>query len=108
MTADKSYGKNILKDGLRAEMYEYFDALFGGKKVLGVLIRGTDYYTTGQVGERIMADVEDMIPVIDEWLKEDNYDLIFLASEDADVCEKMSKKYGGKFKRLYKFCIAAK
>ncbi|MBQ9518572.1 MAG: hypothetical protein IJR59_01600, partial [Firmicutes bacterium] len=84
MTADKSYGKNILKDSLRAEMDEYFDALFGGKKVLGVLIRGTDYHTTGQIGDRIMAGVEDMLPVIDQWLAEDKYDLIFLASEDAD------------------------
>ena len=100
MTADKSYGKNILKDSLRAEMDEYFDALFGGKKVLGVLIRGTDYHTTGQIGDRIMAGVEDMLPVIDQWLAEDKYDLIFLASEDADICEKMSKKYGSRLRML--------
>ena len=100
MTADKSYGKNILKDSLRAEMDEYFNALFGGKKVLGVLIRGTDYYTTGQVGDRIQAGVEDMLPIIDEWLAEDKYDNIFLASEDADICEKMFEKYGGRLRML--------
>ncbi|MBR1737626.1 MAG: hypothetical protein IJ736_11535 [Firmicutes bacterium] len=100
MTADKSYGKDILKKNLREEMDEYFGALFGGKKVLGLLIRGTDYHTTAQMGERIMAGVEDMIPMIDRWLEEDKYDNIFLASEDADICEKMVEKYGGRLRML--------
>ena len=100
MTADKSYGKDILKESLRSEMDEYFEALFDGKKVLGLLIRGTDYYTTGQMGDRIMAGVSDMIPMIDQWLEADNYDNIFLASEDADICEKMFEKYGGRLRML--------
>lgn len=100
MTADKSYGSSVLKDSLKAEMDEYFDALFGGKKVLGVLMRGTDYHTTGQMGERIQAGAEDMFPMIDSWLEEDKYDFIFLASEDADICEKMFEKYGGKLRML--------
>ena len=98
--ADKSFGSDVIKDELRNEMDEYFEAVFNGKKVLGLLIRGTDYYTTGQVGERIMAGVDDMKPLIDKWLEEENYDYIFLASEDADVCEKMTEIYGKKVRIL--------
>ena len=100
MRADKSYGADVLKPELRMQMDEYFDALFKNKKGLGVLIRGTDYHTTGQIGDRIMASVDDMIPEIDKWLSEENYDYIFLASEDADVCEKMFNEYGGKLRML--------
>ncbi len=98
--ADKSYGADVMKPALREQMDEYFDALFKGKKVLGLLIRGTDYYTTGQVGERIMASADDMIPEINKWLEEEKYDNIFLASEDADVCEKMFAEYGSKLRML--------
>ena len=98
--ADKGYGTEVLKPELRMQMDEYFDALFKDKKVLGVLIRGTDYHTTGQVGERIMAGVDDMLPLINKWLEEEKYDNIFLASEDADVCERMFSEYGSKMRML--------
>ena len=98
--ADKSFDSSVINENLKSQMDEYFEAVFQGKKVLGLLIRGTDYFTTGQIGERIMASVDDMIPEIDRWIKEDEYDYIFLASEDADICEKMKDKYGDKLRML--------
>ena len=98
--ADKSFDSGVINQGLKAQMDEYFDAVFKGKSVLGLLIRGTDYLTTGQIGERIMATVDDMIPMIDEWMAADGYEYVFLASEDADICEKMVAKYGDKLRML--------
>ncbi|MBQ8942273.1 MAG: hypothetical protein IJ062_10605 [Firmicutes bacterium] len=98
--ADKNFSVDVIKPAFKAEMDEYYDAVFGGKKVLGLLIRGTDYLTTNQRGERIMAGVANMVPEINKWLEEDGYDLIFLASEDADICEQMIKEYGPKLRLL--------
>ncbi|MBQ6554721.1 MAG: hypothetical protein IJL89_05770 [Firmicutes bacterium] len=92
--------KNILNENFRLEMDEYFDAVFGGKKVLGVLIRGSDYITAGLSGVRKQATADEMIPEIDRWLEEDNYDLIFLATEDSDILNRMYSKYGSKLKAI--------
>ena len=81
-------------------MDEYFDAVFGGKKVLGVLIRGSDYITSGLSGVRKQATAEEMIPEIDRWLEEENYDLVFLATEDSDILNQMYEKYGNKLKAI--------
>ncbi|MBQ7265428.1 MAG: hypothetical protein IJS61_04955 [Firmicutes bacterium] len=92
--------KNVLNDSFRHEMDEYFDAVFEGKKVLGVLIRGSDYITAGLSGARKQATVEEMIPKIDSWLEEEKYDLIFLATEDSDILKQMYSRYGNKLKAV--------
>ena len=92
--------KNILSENFRREMDEYFDAVFGGNKVLGVLIRGSDYITAGLAGTRKQATADEMIPEIDRWLDEEKYDLIFLATEDSDILNRMYEKYGKKLKAI--------
>ena len=92
--------KSILNENLRSEMDEYFDAVFGGKKVLGVLIRGSDYITSGLAGARKQATADEMIPEIDHWIDEEKYDLIFLATEDSDILNQMYEKYGNKLKAI--------
>ncbi len=92
--------KEILNENFRGEIDEYFNAVFGGKKVLGVLIRGSDYITSGLMGVRKQATVEEMMPMIDSWLDEDKYDLIFLATEDSDILNEMHAKYGSKLKAI--------
>ena len=37
-----------------------------------------------------------MVPTIYQWLEEDGYDCIFLATEDKDVLAKMRAEFGGK------------
>jgi len=85
---------SILSDVFRSELEEYAETVLGGHKVLGILIRGTDYIASGMTGARQMATVEDMLPTIQEWIREDGYDRIFLATEDQDVLEKMKKEFG--------------
>ena len=86
--------KNILTDNFRAEMEEYAAAVLGRHKVLGVLIRGTDYIISKMGGTRQQATVDDMLPLIREWLDADGYDLIFLATEDQDILNRMKKEFG--------------
>ncbi len=86
--------ENILTENFRAEMEEYAQAVLGSHKVLGVLIRGTDYIVSKMGGVRQQATVDDMLPLIREWIDADGYDLIFLATEDQDILDRMQKKFG--------------
>ena len=79
-------------------MDEYAEAVLGGHKVLGVLIRGTDYIVAKMSGTRQQATVDDMLPMIREWLDTDGYDWIFLATEDQDILERMKKEFGKKIR----------
>ena len=89
-----SVDKSILTDEFRAEMDEYYDALFGARKVLGVMIRGTDYVTAGMTGDRIMATPQQMAPLIHEWVNGYGFERVFLATEDEDALEYMRGEFG--------------
>lgn len=86
--------ENILTEQFRAEMEEYAEIILGSHRVLGVLIRGTDYIVSKMSGVRQQATVDDMLPMIREWIDADGYDLIFLATEDQDVLDRMKKEFG--------------
>lgn len=90
-----SYDLNILSDKFRADMEEYAEAVFRGRKILGVLVRGTDYVTSKQGPESVHARVKDMVPLIREWIEQDGYEKIFLATEDSDVLDKMREEFPG-------------
>ncbi len=85
---------SILSTSFRNEMDEYYEALFEGRKVLGILIRGTDYISSGLSGDRLMATVPQMLPTIRQWMEEDHYDCIFLATEDQDILNQMKAEFG--------------
>ena len=87
---------SILSDEFRKEMEEYANAVLEGHSTLGVLIRGTDYIVSNMSGSRKMATVDDMLPLIHEWINEDGYDRIFLATEDQDILDRMKEEFGTK------------
>ena len=91
---------DIFQPEFRKQLDEYADAVLGGKKALGVLIRGTDYIASKMMGAMQQATVEQMIPTIDQWIADDGYDIIFLATEDRDVYEKMHQHYGKKLRAI--------
>ncbi len=86
--------ENIFMDNFRAEMEEYSENILGRHRVLGVLIRGTDYIVSKMSGIRQQATVDDMLPMIREWIDDDGYDLIFLATEDQDILDRMKQEFG--------------
>ena len=71
------------------QMQEYADEVIGKKKILGVLLRGTDVVLANYVGAFRPASIEDCIRIINERLTQYNYDKIFLATEDAYYLECM-------------------
>ncbi len=89
-----SVDESILTPKFRADMDEYYDGLFGDEKVLGVMIRGTDYITSGMTGDRMMASAQQMSPLIGEWVEKYGFERIFLATEDEDALEYMRSKFG--------------
>lgn len=86
--------ESVLTAGFKAEMDEYYDALFGDEKVLGVMIRGTDYVTAGMTGDRVMASAQQMAPLIHEWVEKYGFERVFLATEDAEALEYMRGEFG--------------
>ncbi len=89
-----------IASGFREEMDEYYDAVLGANKALGILIRGSDYISTGLSGLRKMATVEQMTPKIHQWMEDYGYEKLFLATEDADILAAMRKEFGKKLVAL--------
>ena len=85
---------DVLQENFYNELEEYADAIIKGRKALGILIRGTDYKIVGFSGTRVQASVDDMLPMIREWLQEDGYEVIVLATEDKDVLDQMRGEFG--------------
>lgn len=72
-------------------LVEYKNAVFQNKKVLGVLVRGTDYITSN-IGESPLP-VDKLISKIKEVKEKGNYDLIFLATEDMDYYNSLTEAF---------------
>lgn len=94
--SDAHVRTDMLSSSFLKEIDEYYNGVFGDQKVLGVLIRGTDYINLKLDGIRKQATPQEMMPVIDKWMAEDGYERIFLATEDADILDVMYDRYGDK------------
>ena len=81
-----------------AEMKEYGEAVLGDKRMLGILLRGSDYIASGMSGASAPVTVESALPKIREWMEEDGYEGIFLATEDMDILRKMEAAFPGKIR----------
>lgn len=62
------------------------------KRILGIHIRGTDYALNWQ-GHPNMVGVEDFISATETLLERENYDFIFLATDDLACLDAMRKRY---------------
>lgn len=69
--------------------------IIGSKKVLGVHIRGTDFEVEYTNHPKFVA-LEDYFSVIDEQLQRNDWDGIFLATDDNRILKKMKERYGQK------------
>ncbi len=91
-----NFDLSVFDDKFVADMKEYADTVLGGRKTLGVLARGTDYVTANLGADRVHATPDQMISVIRDWIEEDGYEKIFLATEDMDNLEKIKAAFPGK------------
>ena len=85
-----------ISDRLNKKFEDDFNILSenGEKKILGVLVRGTDYISTSPKNHPIQPDVTQIMEKIDEQLMCGEYDAIYLATEDADIYVTLKGKYG--------------
>ncbi len=90
--------KNIFQERFLNEVEEYIAAVKVDKRVLGVLIRGTDYVLINRNTLRRMASVDAIIPVVEEWMQKYGYEKVFLATEDQNILEDMKEYFG---KRMF-------
>ncbi len=95
-TCTGQYDLNCLDPLFREQMEEYAKAVIADKRMLGVLLRGSDFFISDMAALTKPVKVEHAIPVIEEWMKEDKYDGIILATEDEDMLEAMREAFGNK------------
>lgn len=66
------------------------------ERILGVLARGTDYTGLRPYFNPIQPSLEQIIAKIDEYCKKYSCKKIYVATEDADILEKLTKCYGSR------------
>ncbi len=90
-----SWPKGILNDPVKkyiADRRAQF--LPHPERTLGVLVRGTDYSKTRMAGHARHASVDMIIQKIEKVKDSWDFDRIYLATEDMEICEKMKAYYG--------------
>lgn len=70
-----------------------YNSLIAGKRVLGVLSRGTDYIATKPKGHPIQPNIEELIQKTEEQMKSLNCDSIYLATEEYTVVQKFEEVF---------------
>ena len=98
VTSGHDFDASNLTPKFLSEMKEYGDEVFSGRKMLGLLLRGSDYIASGMSGASAPVTVESTLPKIREWMEEGDYDGIFLATEDQDILGKMTAAFPGKIR----------
>ncbi len=94
---------DILSPSFKNELEEYTNAIIGNKKMLGVLIRGTDYNMMMSSDAKtpfLPVSAERMIPEIQKCLDKYDYEGIFLATEDKDALKTIREAFPGKVKAI--------
>lgn len=74
---------------------ECADVFAGGRRVLGVLCRGTDYVTLRPSGHPIQPTLEQIFSLVAEKMTALNIDYIYLATEEESIKERFENEYPG-------------
>lgn len=86
----------IVRPEIRQEADELWKRLSGRKRVLGVLLRGTDYVNSRPKDHPVQPTIEQAIDKMDEVLTSQEFQKIYLATEDAGIYQELCNRYGGK------------
>lgn len=73
---------------------DYFRNEFNGKKVLGVLCRGTDYVAMKPSGHPIQPDPETVIQKCREVMRDFDCQYLYMATEDERLWEMFRREFG--------------
>ena len=83
---------------IRKEAETLHHTLFGGKKVLGILCRGTDYKNNKPVNHPVQPEAAQVIRKARKIIKLHNCEWIYLATEDEEIYEKFKAEFGERLK----------
>ena len=82
---------------LNQKTKEYFDneykEIIEGKRVLGVLCRGTDYTANKPKGHPIQPDIDDVIVLVKKKMVDLKCEWIYLATEEKEIADKFEKEF---------------
>ena len=92
------YWRNICKEYINftPEVLARLEAMktaHQGKRILGVLVRGTDYAASRPKGHPIPPTAEQAIEKVQEVMKSENFDSVYLATEDKIILEKFQAAF---------------
>ena len=95
------YWRNICKRYIHftkpvLERLALLEKKYSGRKILGVLLRGTDYIATRPYDHPIQPEPEAVIAKADEVMREKGFDAVYLATEDKNILEKFRQAFGEK------------
>ena len=85
----------------------YFEENFHGKRVLGVLCRGTDYTVMKPSGHPIQPEIQEVIQKCKLVIHESKCEYIYIATEDSDILVQFKNEFGDKlftYQKLH-FCV---
>ena len=74
----------------------HMEEKYSGKKILGVLARGTDYVVCKVHDHPVQPEPEDMISKVKEVMRTEGFDYVYLATEDKRILAKFQDAFGEK------------
>ncbi len=91
------YERSIkLKTGLKIRFDTEFDKMFGEKRVLGILCRGTDYIRLKPYAHPIQPKVCDVIKLAKRKMIEWKCECLYLCTEDQNIVGQFENEFGDK------------
>ncbi|MBQ6786605.1 MAG: O-fucosyltransferase family protein [Lachnospiraceae bacterium] len=85
----------VMNDTLNNELNREINEVLEGRRTIGVHIRGTDYKQNYNNHPMYVSE-EEYIQAIDDLIKKQHYEQIFLATDDQDILNYMIMRYGKK------------
>lgn len=91
-----SFKLSTLSHTFLKQLQEYESAVLRGRKMLGVLLRGSDFFKANFEGGAAAIPAETAIPIIKKFMEEDDYEGIMLTTEDSDMLRAVREAFPGK------------
>ena len=91
-----SFKLSTLSPTFLEHLREYESFVLQGRRMLGVLLRGSDFFKANFEGGAAAIPAETAIPIIRKFFEEGGYDGIMLATEDRDLLHATKEAFPGK------------
>ncbi len=85
----------VLNSLMQERMNSYINTHFPGHRILGLLLRGTDYNATTAYGHPIPPSIDQVETMVIDKMKELNFDRILLVTEDESIFAYITKRFKG-------------